>query len=95
MTAAPADYRPPWWLRGRHLQSLWGPLWRRPRRPAFRRERWDTPDGDFLDLDWLAAPSSPSSPCVVILHGLEGSSSSHYALGLMGLAESAGWRMVR
>jgi uncharacterized protein len=92
--AAPADYRPPWWLRGRHLQSLWGPLWRRPRRPALRRERWDTPDGDFLDLDWLAAPATPSSPCVVILHGLEGSSSSHYALGLMGLAESAGWRGV-
>ena len=95
MTAAPADYRPPWWLRGRHLQSLWGPLRRRPRRPAFRRERWDTPDGDFLDLDWLAAsPVRAGSPCVVVLHGLEGSSESHYVLGLMGLVEEAGWRGV-
>lgn len=95
MTAAPADYRPPWWLRGRHLQSLWGPLRRRPRRPAFRRERWDTPDGDFLDLDWLAAsPARAGSPCVVVLHGLEGSSESHYVLGLMGLVEEAGWRGV-
>ena len=95
MTAAPADYRPPWWLRGRHLQSLWGPLRRRPRRPAFRRERWDTPDGDFLDLDWLAAsPARAGSPCVIVLHGLEGSSESHYALGLMGLVEDAAWRGV-
>lgn len=93
MTAAPADYRPPWWLRGRHLQSLWGPLRRRPRRPALRRERWETPDGDFLDLDWLAgAPVRSDAPCVVVLHGLEGSSDSHYALGLMGLVEDAGWR---
>jgi uncharacterized protein len=95
VTAAPADYRPPWWLRGRHLQSLWGPLRRRPRRPAFRRERWDTPDGDFIDLDWLAAPPARAdAPCVVVLHGLEGSSESHYALGLMGLVEDAGWRGV-
>jgi predicted alpha/beta-fold hydrolase len=95
VTAAPADYRPPWWLRGRHLQSLWGPLRRRPRRPAFRRERCETPDGDFLDLDWLAsAPAGARGPSLIVLHGLEGSSESHYALGLMGLAESAGWRGV-
>jgi uncharacterized protein len=95
VSAAPADYRPPWWLRGRHLQSLWGPLRRRPRRPAFRRERWDTPDGDFLDLDWLAvAPARADAPCVIVLHGLEGSSESHYALGLMGLVEDTGWRGV-
>jgi predicted alpha/beta-fold hydrolase len=94
VTAAPADYRPPWWLRGRHLQSLWGPLLRRPYRPALRRERWDTPDGDFLDLDWLAAPAADSAPCVVVLHGLEGSSASHYALGLLGLVEAVGWRGV-
>ena len=95
MTAAPVDYRPPWWLRGRHLQSLWGPLRRRPRRPAFERERWETPDGDFLDLDWLAATRPAAhAPCVVVLHGLEGSSESHYALGLMGQVESTGWRGV-
>jgi uncharacterized protein len=95
VTAAPADYRPPWWLRGRHLQSLWGPMRRRPRHPALRRERWETPDGDFLDLDWLASPPADVRvPCVVVLHGLEGSSESHYAQGLMGLVEAHGWRGV-
>jgi len=89
------DYRSPWWLRGRHLQSLWGPLVRRPSRPALRRERWDTPDGDFLDLDWLAGdPPRAGAPCVVVLHGLEGSSESHYALGLLALAAEAGWAGV-
>src|SRR5262245_7143678 len=84
--SAPAPYRPPWWYRGPHLQTVWGPLFRRLLPPVLRRERLITPDGDFLDLDWLDS-SPPSAPLVVILHGLEGSSRSHYALGL--LPESA------
>jgi predicted alpha/beta-fold hydrolase len=78
---APA-YHPPWWYRSRHLQTLWGPLLRRFRRPPLRRERVHTPDGDFLDLDWRAE-GPPGAPLVVILHGLEGSSGSHYVSGLL------------
>jgi uncharacterized protein len=73
---------------------------RRPRR-ACRRERWETPDGDFLDLDWVVNPAQeqrrinvmePSSvPLVVLFHGLEGSSRSHYALALMAEAARQGW----
>lgn len=85
-----ASYQPPWWYRGRHLQTIWGPLFRRLRRPLLRRERWPTPDGDFLDLDWLEG----DSPLVVILHGLEGSSGSHYARGLLLEAAALGWRAV-
>jgi len=87
------DYRPPWWYRGRHLQTLWGPLLRRGRQPALRRERVETPDGDFLDLDWLAGRDR-GAPLVVILHGLEGSSRSHYASGLLRELEQVGWRGV-
>lgn len=90
MTSGP-DYRPPWWYRGRHLQTLWGPLLRRGRQPALRRERVETPDGDFLDLDWLAGRDR-GVPLVVILHGLEGSSRSHYASGLLRELEHVGWR---
>ena len=90
MTSGP-DYHPPWWYRGRHLQTLWGPLLRRGRLPALRRERVETPDGDFLDLDWLAS-GGRAAPLVVILHGLEGSSRSHYARGLLRGLEEAGWR---
>lgn len=87
MTAPPA-YRAPAWLRGGHAQTLW-PVLRRPAPPAYRRERWETPDGDFIDVDWLAA--ADGAPLVVLFHGLEGSSSSHYAAGLMRALAARGW----
>lgn len=91
MTDRDRPYRPPFWYRGRHLQTLWGPLFRHWRRPPLRRERLQTPDGDFLDLDWLEeAPRE--GPLVLILHGLEGSSRSHYARGLLRGAARLGWR---
>ena len=54
-----------------------------------RRERWETPDGDFLDLDRLDAQDG--QPRLLILHGLEGSSRSHYARGLLAAAMRLGW----
>ena len=84
-------YHPPFWYRGRHLQTLWGPLFRHRRRPPVRRERLETPDGDFLDLDWLEGVPA-GGPLVLVLHGLEGSSRSHYARGLLIEAGRLGWR---
>jgi len=50
-------YRAPLWLRGGHLQTIYASaLMPRPR-VAYRRERWDTPDGDFIDLDWVVNPA--------------------------------------
>lgn len=47
---------------------------------AYRRERWDTPDGDFIDVDFLEGASAlPAAPLLVLFHGLEGSSRSHYS----------------
>ena len=46
-------YRPAWWLPGRHLRTLWGRLGRRMPAVETRRERWDTADGDVLELDRL------------------------------------------
>jgi predicted alpha/beta-fold hydrolase len=43
-----------------------------------QRERWHTPDGDFVDVDRQLA-SHPARPLLVLFHGLEGSSQSHYA----------------
>lgn len=61
-------------------------------RLALRRERVVTPDGDFLDLDWLDGPAG--APLVLVLHGLEGSARSHYVVGLLRLARARGWRGV-
>lgn len=73
-------YKAPYWLAGGHAQTIY-PLLIKTRVPAYRRERWETPDGDFIDLDWVDGPSA--APLVVLFHGLEGSSASHYATSLM------------
>ncbi|MBM3386731.1 MAG: alpha/beta fold hydrolase [Betaproteobacteria bacterium] len=75
------QYSAPWWLPGGHVQTIWAALCARRRLGpvrALQRERWPTPDGDFVDVDSLPA-SRPQRPMVVLFHGLEGSSSSHYA----------------
>jgi predicted alpha/beta-fold hydrolase len=85
-------FKPAWWCRGPHLQTLWPYLIRpRPRVPL-RRERLALADGDFVDLDWLVTDSQ--GPIVLILHGLEGSSNSKYALGILRAVQARGWRAV-
>jgi len=86
-------YRAPRWLRGGHAQTMYPALFLRGKRPRYRRERWDTPDGDFIDLDFIDAGSA-GAPRVALFHGLEGSSSSHYAVALMRALERARWNGV-
>ncbi len=52
----------------------------------------ETTDGDFVDIDWLLAPAAAHAPVLLVLHGLEGSARSHYALGLLGAAAEREWR---
>lgn len=95
------SYRAPAWLPGGHLQTILPALWaRRVTGPpiTYRRERWDTPDGDFVDVDWLDEGGVPQSgtpapaprPLMVLFHGLEGSSRSHYAEAFADWARSRG-----
>lgn len=79
------------WLPGGHAQTIWPLLIKGPL-PRYRRERWDTPDGDFIDLDWI--DGKPGAPCVTLFHGLEGSSRSHYARRLMHAVGRRGWHGV-
>lgn len=85
------SFKPAWWCRNRHLQTLWPVFFRRRLRPKVRRERLELPDGDFIDLDWTL---NANGPIVIILHGLEGSSHSHYARGLLDLLPRKGYRAV-
>ena len=92
-------YRAPDWLPGGHLQTIWPALVARRGAGApiaYRRERWDTPDGDFVDVDWLdGAPATPASvPLLVLFHGLEGSSRSHYAHAFAHWARAHGLRFA-
>ena len=86
-------FRAPWWLRNRHLQTLWGKLARRPAPLPTRRERWEMPDGDFVDLVRMDAPrdAGADAPRVLVLHGLEGSPRSHYVAGLFAECRRRGW----
>ena len=84
-------YAAPAWLPGGHAQTIYAAL-RKPRKVAFQRERWDTPDGDFIDLDWAGPRDAPRQ--LVLFHGLEGSSDSHYARSIVGRAIAEGWRCV-
>jgi uncharacterized protein len=70
---------------------MWGPLMR-PTRLGFRRERVVTSDEDFVDLDWVEDQPPAPAPLLLVLHGLEGSSRSHYAVGLLAAARARGWR---
>ena len=73
-------YIAPSWLPGGNLQTIWPALYARRvfgPQPVYRRERWTAPDTDFIDVDWLAGP--PGEVLLVLFHGLEGSSGSHYA----------------
>ena len=56
---------------------------------AYRRERWSSADGDFVDIDFV--DGAPGKPFVVLFHGLEGSSDSHYARALMAMVAARGW----
>jgi uncharacterized protein len=73
----------PPWLPGGQLQTIWPALYARSfegEKPTFIRERWDAPDGDFVDVDFAAHAADARQPLLVLFHGLEGSSQSHYAL---------------
>jgi len=95
MGALAMKYQAPLWLPGGNLQTIWAAKFARRSdsiAPPYRRERWTTPDDDFIDVDWVDAAAQPASPArpasdraftqpplIVLFHGLEGSSSSHYA----------------
>lgn len=118
------NYIAPTWLPGGHAQTIYAAVAAPRPHVVYRRERWDTPDGDFIDLDWAVKPAPKThrfnftdwsgrtqhppcnessvpeirepatAPLVVLFHGLEGNSRSHYALALMHAVRVRGWRGV-
>lgn len=83
-------YRPAWWLPGAHLPTIWGKKIRKQSQIHERIERWTTPDGDHLSLARVGA-ITPGVPHLLVLHGLEGSTHSNYAQGLLSQARARGW----
>src|SRR4051812_33266141 len=88
-TEVAVHYNAPRWLPGGHLQTIYPALCIATPSVALRRERWNAPDGDFIDVDFVDGQSG--QPFVVLFHGLEGSSGSHYARALMAAVAARGW----
>ena len=77
--------------RSAHFQTIYPTLFRRVKDVAWQRQRLTTPDGDFIDLDWLV---NGCPRLVVLCHGLEGSSDTHYMKGMARACASAGWDVL-
>ncbi len=83
-------FKPAWWLKNCHLQTIYPSLFRQTVSPPdYRRERLCTPDGDFIDVDFCGAGRQP---IVILLHGLTGSSQSGYIKGLQTVLHRRGLR---
>lgn len=92
------NYAAPWWLPGGNLQTIWPALYAKRvfgPHPEYRRERWTTPDQDFIDVDWLVNGHAPDeAPLLVLFHGLEGTSRSQYAEAFADYAQTQGMRFA-
>lgn len=86
------SYRAPWWMPDGHSQTILPAKVAHKPRVVYHRVRWDTPDGDFVDLDFTAPPDAWAhhNGLWVMFHGLEGSSDSHYCRAFMSRAVALG-----
>lgn len=87
-----STFRPAWWLPGPHLQTLWASEVRRRPRTQLNRQRLELTDGDFIDLDHTTSATGTAQ--VLVLHGLEGSSESNYAAGILNALSASGLHAV-
>lgn len=85
------DFKPAWWLRSCHLQTLWPVFFNRRHKLDLYAEQVELDDGDFIDLCWS---KKETNKIVLVLHGLEGSVNSHYVNGIMYQLEQAACRPV-
>jgi len=89
------QYQAPSWVPGGHAQTIAAAIGVPSPRLAYRREIWQSPDGDCLGADFAQPePQVAAAPVLVLFHGLEGSSRSHYALALMKEAVARRWRAL-
>ncbi len=86
-------FKPAWWLKNRHLQTLFPVIFPRKIKISLLREKFILSDGDFLLLDW-SKNRFENKPILVFLHGLGGSSASAYIKGMMQKSIEYGFRSV-
>ena len=83
-----SSFRPPFYVRNNHLQTIFPALWRKVNGVNYQRQRLELADGDFLDLDWSKAGSKK---LLIALHGLEGNAGRPYIKALVRIFNLNGW----
>ncbi|CAA6816782.1 MAG: Hydrolase, alpha/beta fold family functionally coupled to Phosphoribulokinase [uncultured Sulfurovum sp.] len=87
-------FKPSFFLKNAHIQTLYAPLLRKPVRPKVEIERFELADGDFLDAYWHKTKPKDERPIVILLHGLTGSFYSPYIQGIMSALDNKGFHAV-
>lgn len=82
---------PPFYLFNKHLETIVPSIFRKIEGVTYEREQIDTPDNDFLNLDWI---KGGNDRLLVISHGLEGGSDRHYVTALAKLFSQDGWDIL-
>lgn len=82
------SYKAPFFLKNKHLQSIYPAFFRKIDEPFYRRQRITTQDDDFLDLDWSCIGSRKLA---ILSHGLEGNSHRPYIVGMVNALNTNGW----
>lgn len=86
-----SSYKAPAWLPNPHWQTIYPNVFRKIKGIRYKRERIDTPDNDFLDLDWSTVAQSKQQKLVILSHGLEGDSTRTYIQGMVKAFNGEGW----
>lgn len=88
-----SEFRPAWWARNRHIQTIWPRFLQKRKSINLSWQRLELQDGDFIDLAWSPKPVQEKG-IAVLFHGLEGSAKSHYANDMLSVLHQSGWRAV-
>lgn len=91
MPIVQSSYRPPAYLFNSHLQTLAPVFSIKPNNNLYQTEKFELPDGDFLELDWI---KRGHHKLMILCHGLEGNSRSHYVQQMALHFSKTGWDIL-
>ena len=90
-----SPFQPAWWLKHAHLQTIFAKYLSPKQRVSTQAEMFSLPDGDEIQLNWLAnTASDDQAPLLILLHGLAGDINSHYIQAMLAQCQQLNWPAV-
>jgi len=87
-------FQPSFFLKNKHVQTVYASFFRKVPKHSFEIEKFILSDGDFLESYWYNKQNYSNKPLVILFHGLAGSYKSPYILGLMKELDKDGYNSV-